>query len=129
MIKDLTKQFYSETIIQQKKNNSEYKNRKIVEKPIKESPLFLFEIIFGKDEAYKYYEMFNYEKGKFIIKGLKNQESKNNKEETSNINNNSDNLIEKEDNPEEIKIKQDFFKNIVYDFKKMFISYLEKLLK
>lgn len=129
LIKDLTKQFYSETIIQQKKNNSEYKNRKIVEKPIKESPLFLFEIIFGKDEAYKYYEMFNYEKGKFIIKGLKNQESKNSKEETSNINNNSDNLIEKEDNPEEIKIKQDFFKNIVYDFKKMFISYLEKLLK
>ena len=130
LIKNLTKQFYSETVIQQKKN-SEYKNRKIVEKPIKESPQFLFEIIFGKEESNKYYEMYDYEKGKFIIKELKNEEAKNFKEDNNNNNNitNSDNLIEKEENPEIIKIKQEFFKNTVNDFKKMFVSYLEELLK
>ena len=41
----------------------------------------------------------------------------------------SDNLMEKEENPEAIKIKQEFFKNTVNDFKKMFVSYLEQLLK
>ena len=123
LIVGLTKQFYSETVIQAK-NNNEYKNRKVVETPIKESPLFLFEIIFGKDLANKYYEMFNFEKGKFFI----NSSNFGEKKET---NNNMDNILEKEEdnNPEEIKIKQDFFKNIVNDFKKMFISYLEKLLK
>ena len=128
LIKGLTRQFYSETIIQQKKN-CEYKNRKIIEKPIKESPLFLFEIIFGKDLANKYYEMFNYEKGKFIIKGL-NEKIKDNKDDINFINN-TDNLLEKEEenNPEDIKIKQEFFKNIVNDFKKMFIYYLEKFIK
>ena len=129
LIKGLTKQFYSETIIQQKKN-SEYKNRKIIEKPIKESPLFLFEIIFGKDLGYKYYEMYNYELGKFLINGINYEKRKENKEDISNINNNTDNLLDKEDsNPEEIKIKQEFFKNIVNDFKKMFIFYLENFLK
>ena len=102
-----------------------------MEKPIKESPQFLFEIIFGKEESNKYYEMYDYEKGKFIIKELKNEEAKNFKEDNNNNNNitNSDNLIEKEENPEIIKIKQEFFKNTVNDFKKMFVSYLEELLK
>ena len=123
LIIGLTKQFYSETCIQQKKN-SEYKNRKIVEKPIKESPLFLFEIIFGKDSAIKYNEMFKYEKGKFIIESL------NNEIKINNLNHNLENLIEKkeENNPEEIKAKQEFFKNIVSNFKKNYIFYLENLL-
>ena len=123
LIIGLTKQFYSETCIQQKKN-SEYKNRKIVEKPIKESPLFLFEIIFGKDSAIKYNEMFKYEKGKFIIDSL------NNEIKINNLNHNLENLIEKkeENNPEEIKAKQEFFKNIVSNFKKNYIFYLENLL-
>ena len=111
-----------------KKKNVEHKNKKIVEKPIKESPLFLFEIIFGKELANKYYEMFNYEKGRFIIKGLKEVENSDNinKEGVS-----TENLLEngEESNPEEIKIKQEFIKNIVTDFKNMFIFYLEKLLK
>ena len=127
LIIGLTKQFYSQTIIQQKKN-SEYKNRKIIEKQINESPLFLFEIIFGKDLANKYYEIFDYEKGKFRIKGI------NEKKEINNFysnNTNEDNLIDKkeENNPEETKIKQEFFKNIVNDFKKMFVFYLEELIK
>ena len=130
LIIGLTKQFYSETMIQQKKN-SEYKNRKIVEKPIKESPLFLFEIIFGKELASKYHEIFNYEKGKFLIKGINYEKSKENLEEINNLNNNRDNLMEKEEenNPEEMKIKQEFFKNIVSDFRNNFIFYLEQLLK
>ena len=123
----LTRQFYCENVLQQKKN-VEHKNKKIVEKPIKESPLFLFEIIFGKELANKYYEMFNYEKGRFIIKGLKEVENSDNinKEGVS-----TENLLEngEESNPEEIKIKQEFIKNIVTDFKNMFIFYLEKLLK
>ena len=129
LIIGLTKQFYSETCIQQKKN-SEYKNRKIVEKPIKESPLFLFEIIFGKDLANKYNEMFKYEKGKFIIESLNNEKNKEFLEKINNLNNNLENLIEKkeENNPEEIKAKQEFFKNIVSNFKKNYIFYLENLL-
>ena len=83
LIKNLRKQFYSKTIIQQKKI-SENKNRIFVEKPIKESPNFLFEIIFGK-EANKYLEMYDYEKGKFIIKELKSEETKSNKEDNNNI--------------------------------------------
>ena len=80
--------------------------------------------------ANKYYEMFNYEQGKFFIQGINNEKRKENKEDISNINNNTDNLLDKEENnPEEIKIKQEFFKNIVNDFKKMFIYYLEKFLK
>ena len=73
--------------------------------------------------------MFNYEKGKFIIKGL-NEKIKDNKDDINYINN-TDNLLEKEEenNPEDIKIKQEFFKNIVIDFKKMFIYYLEKFIK
>lgn len=124
LIIGLTKQFYSQTIVQQKKN-AEFKNKKMIEKPIAESPLFLFEIIFGKDLANKYYEMFNYQKGKFIIKGLKEED------ENSRLNNNNEDLLEKkeESSPEEIKIKQEFVKNIVNDFKIMFISYLETLLK
>jgi hypothetical protein len=130
LIIGLTKQFYSQTIIQQKKN-SEYKNKKIIEKPIYESPLFLFEIIFGKDLANKYYEIFDCEKGKFIIKGLDEKKEHANNLYSLNNNTNEDNLIEKkeESNPEEIKIKQEFFKNIVNDFKKMFIFYLEELIK
>ena len=80
--------------------------------------------------ANKYYEMFNYEQGKFFIQGINNEKRKENKEDISNINNNTDNLLDKEEsNPEEIKIKQEFFKNIVNDFKKMFIYYLENFLK
>ena len=126
LIIGLTKQFYSQTIIQIKKSN-EYKNKKIVEKPIKESPLFLFEIIFGKELANKYYDIFNYEKGKFIIEGLKDAEKKENKEENKNNEITAEN--NEENAQEELKIKQEFFKNIVNDFKKVFITYLEKLLK
>ena len=125
LIIGFTKQFYSQTIFQQKKN-SEYKNRKISEKPIKESPLLLFEIIFGKDLGYNYYEKFNYEKGKFLVADLKEKKEENKKESI-----NEDNLLDKkeESNIEDTKIKQDFFKNMVGDFKKMFIFYIENLLK
>ena len=68
--------------------------------------------------------MFKYQKGKFIIKGLK-------EDDENNISNTDDNLVEKkeEDDPMDIKIKNDFIKNIITDFKKMFISYLETMLK
>ena len=67
----------------------------------------------GKDLGSKYYEMFKYQKGKFIIKGLK--------EDDENNINNTDNLVEKkeEDDPMDIKIKNDFIKNIITDFKKI----------
>ena len=126
LIIGFTKQFYSQTIIQQKKN-SEFKNKKIIEKPISESPLFLFEVIFGKDLGNKYYEMFKYQKGKFIIKGLKENDENN----ILNNVNNTDDLVEKKEevDPKDIKIKNDFIKNIITDFKKMFMSYLETMLK
>ena len=121
-----TKQFYSQTIIQQKKN-SEFKNKKIIEKPITESPLFLFEIIFGKDLAYKYYNMFKFKKGKFVIEGL---EEKDENSILNSMNNYGDLREKKEENiSEDIRIKQEFTKSIVNDFKKMFVSYLETLLK
>ena len=109
LIIGLTKQFYMETIIQHK------------EKCVEKSPLLLFEIIFGEDLAYKYHEIFNFIKGKFII----DEEQKKEKEKENNdlVNN------EFEENPEEIKKKQEFSKNIGNDFKNQYISYLEKLLK
>ena len=110
LIVGLTKQFYSESIIHQRKN-MDYKNRKIVEKPIKESPMFLFEVIFGKDLANKYYDMFNYEKQKFLIEGINNDKKNEINEKNNYINNQGDNALEKEEeNPEEVKIKQEFFK-------------------
>ena len=51
--------------------------------------------------AYKYYEIYNYEQGKFLIKGINNDKRKEYKED-----NNTDNLLDKdENNPEEIKMK------------------------
>ena len=71
--------------------------------------------------------MFKYQKGKFIIKGLKENDENN---ILTNVNN-TDDLVEKKEevDPMDIKIKNDFIKNIITDFKKMFISYLETMLK
>ena len=57
--------------------------------------------------AYKYHEIFNFIKGKFII----DEEQKKEKEKENNdlVNN------EFEENPEEIKKKQEFSKNIGND--------------
>ena len=120
LIIGLTKQFYMETIIQHKKGNV-HEYSKNIEKCVEKSPLLLFEIIFGEDLAYKYHEIFNFIKGKFII----DEEQKKEKEKENNdlVNN------EFEENPEEIKKKQEFSKNIGNDFKNQYISYLEKLLK
>lgn len=55
------------------------------------------------------------------------QKKKENKEENKNNEITAEN--NEENAQEELKIKQEFFKNIVNDFKKVFITYLEKLLK
>ena len=51
------------------------------------------------------------------MKGLK-------EDDENNISNTDDNLVEKkeEDDPMNIKIKNDFIKNIITDFKKMFFK-------
>ena len=72
LIIGLIKQFYNEN------NNKRHKNE------IKESPMFLFEVIFGKNLAMKYHDLFSLEKEKFIINyGEENpkSEDKNFKEE------------------------------------------------
>ena len=105
----LTHQFYSEIFI--KKNNKSNNN--------KECPLFLFETIFGKDLALKYHDLFKLEEGKFHIQN----EEKNNKDT---LENNFENENESE---EKMKNKKEFCDNIGNDFKNIYISYLDKLIK
>ena len=131
LIKGLTDQFYSKADVQIKKN-TDSKVKKIVEKPIIESPLFLFEVIFGKENAEKYYEIYDYKKGKFKIPGLKEKNDKSGDDEDKN--NGSKDIVDKNDDqekydPEQDKIIQAFTKNICTDFKSIFSDYLTRLLK
>ena len=113
LIFGLTKQFYSEKF---KKNKSKNEN--------KDCPMFLFEVIFGKDMALKYHDLFNLEKGKFEIY-YNNEIIEEKKEET-----NEELAIDnEEENPEKIKVRKEFGHNIGNDFKNIFISYLDKLIK
>ena len=105
----LAHQFYSEIFI--KKNNKSNNN--------KECPLFLFETIFGKDLALKYHDLFKLEEGKFHIQN----EEKNNKDT---LENNNENENESE---EKMKNKKEFCDNLGNDFKNIYISYLDKLIK
>ena len=114
LILGLTKQFYSEIFNMNKSNNEK-----------KESPLFLFEVVFGKDLAMKYHELFKLDKGKFEIKygdEINEEKKENNNEEIL-----ADN--DEEENPERIKIRKEFGNNIGNDFKNVFISYLDELFK
>ena len=114
LILGLTKQFYSEIVNMNKSNNEK-----------KESPLFLFEVVFGKDLAMKYHELFKLDKGKFEINygdEINEEKKENNNEEM--LTNNDD-----EENPERIKIRKEFGNNIGNDFKNVFISYLDELFK
>ena len=115
LIDGLTHQFYTELFI--KKNNNNKSSNK--------EPLFLFEIIFGKDLAVKYYDLFKLEEGKFIItnQGENNGEKKeiNNKNDIGNNNDNED--------EEKMKNKKEFCNRIGNDFKNIYISYLDKLIK
>ena len=113
LIFGLTKQFYSEKF---KKNKSKNEN--------KDCPMFLFEVIFGKDMALKYHDLFNLEKGKFEI--YYNNEIIEEKKEENNEELAIDN---EEENPEKIKVRKEFGHNIGNDFKNIFISYLDKLIK
>ena len=92
----------------------------------KESHLFLFEVVFGKDLAMKYHDLFKLDKGKFEIHYCDeiNEEKKENNNEEMLVNNE-----EEEENPERIKIRKEFGNNIGNDFKNVFISYLDKLFK
>jgi hypothetical protein len=100
-----------------KKNNNKSNN--------KECLLFLFEVIFGKDLAVKYHDLFKLEEGKFIItnQGENNGEKKeiNNKNDIGNNNDNED--------EEKMKNKKEFCNRIGNDFKNIYISYLDKLIK
>ena len=115
LIDGLTHQFYTELFI--KKNNNNKSSNK--------EPLFLFEIIFGKDLAVKYHDLFKLEEGKFIItnQGENNGEKKeiNNKNDIGTNNDNED--------EEKMKIKKEFCNRIGNDFKNIYISYLDKLIK
>ena len=114
LILGLTKQFYSEIFNMNKSNNEK-----------KESPLFLFEVVFGKDLAMKYHELFKLDKGKFEINygdEINEEKKENNNEEIL-----ADN--DEEENPERIKIRKEFGNNIGNDFKNVFISYLDELFK
>lgn len=111
----LTKQFYTESTIFQDKKKNDFKNRKAVEKKIKESPLFLFKVIFGNN-ANKYYEHFNYSKQRFVFEFEEKKKDENNE-------------INEEDIIEENKIRQKFTKDICNDFKNNYISLLENVLK
>ena len=115
LILGLTKQFYSEIFNKNKSHNEK-----------KESPMFLFEVIFGKDLAMKYHDLFKLDKGKFEINY--NEKIKEEKKEINNeekMNNNG----EEEEDEEKIKIRKEFSHNLGNDFKNIFISYLEKLIK
>jgi hypothetical protein len=111
LIIGLIKQFYNEN------NNKRHKNE------IKESPMFLFEVIFGKNLAMKYHDLFSLEKEKFIIN---HGEEIDNEKKTIN---NEENINNEEENEEIIKIRKDFGHNIGNDFKNILISYLNKLIK
>ena len=111
LIIGLIKQFYNEN------NNKRHKNE------IKESPMFLFEVIFGKNLAMKYHDLFSLEKEKFIINY---GEEIDNEKKTLN---NEENINNEEENEEIIKIRKDFGHNIGNDFKNIFISYLNELFK
>ena len=114
LILGLTKQFYSEIVNMNKSNNEK-----------KENPLFLFEVVFGKDLAMKYHELFKLDKGKFEINygdEINEEKKENNNEEIL-----ADN--DEEENPERIKIRKEFGNNIGNDFKNVFISYLDELFK
>ena len=116
LIFGLSHQFYSELFI--KKNNNKSNN--------KECLLFLFEVIFGKDLAVKYYDLFKFDEGKFILtnKDENNEVKKeiNNKDDIGT--NNNDN-----ENEENSKNKKEFCNRIGNDFKNIYISYLDKLIK
>ena len=111
LIIGLIKQFYNEN------NNKRHKNE------IKESPMFLFEVIFGKNLAMKYHDLFSLEKEKFIINY---GEEIDNEKKTIN---NEENINNEEENEEIIKIRKDFGHNIGNDFKNIFITYLNELFK
>ena len=114
LILGLTKQFYSEIVNMNKSNNEK-----------KESPLILFEVVFGKDLAMKYHELFKLDKGKFEINygdEINGEKKENNNEEILAEN-------DEEENPERIKIRKEFGNNIGNDFKNVFISYLDELFK
>ena len=114
LILGLTKQFYSEIVNMNKSNNEK-----------KESPLFLFEVVFGKDLAMKYHELFKLDKGKFEINygdEINGEKKENNNEEILAEN-------DEEENPERIKIRKEFGNNIGNDFKNVFISFLDELFK
>ena len=114
LILGLTKQFYSEIVNMNKSNNEK-----------KESPLFLLEVVFGKDLAMKYHELFKLDKGKFEINygdEINGEKKENNNEEILAEN-------DEEENPERIKIRKEFGNNIGNDFKNVFISYLDELFK
>ena len=114
LILGLTKQFYSEIFNMNKSNNEK-----------KESPLFLFEVVFGKDLAMKYHELFKLDKGKFEINygdEINGEKKENNNEEILAEN-------DEEENPERIKIRKEFGNNIGNDFKNVFIYYLDELFK
>ena len=112
LIMGLTKQFYSEIF----NNNINNEN--------KECPMFLFEVIFGKELAMKYHDLFKLSEGKFEIHHKEEIQ-----EEKKNVNNEEIKTNNDEENEEKIKIRKEFNNAIGSDFKKIFISYLEKLIK
>ena len=112
LIMGLTKQFYSEIF----NNNINNEN--------KECPMFLFEVIFGKELAMKYHDLFKLKEGKFEIHYKEEIQ-----EEKKNVNNEEIKTNNDEEDEEKIKIRKEFNNAIGSDFKKIFISYLEKLIK
>ena len=113
LILGLTKEFYSEIFT---KNNSNNEN--------KEVPMLLFEVIFGTNSALKYHDLFKLKDGKFDIHYKEEI-----KEEKKNVNNEEGKAENDEENEERIKVRKEFNNTIGADFKKIFISYLEKLEK
>ena len=113
LIMGLTKEFYSEIFA---KNNSNNEN--------KEVPMLLFEVIFGTNCALKYHDLFKLKDGKFDIHYKEEI-----KEEKKNLNNEEVQTANDEENEERIKVRKEFNNTIGADFKKIFISYLEKLEK
>ena len=112
LIMGLTKQFYSEIF----NNNINNEN--------KDCPMFLFEVIFGKELAMKYHDLFKLKEGKFEIHYKEEIQ-----EEKKNVNNEEIKTNNDEEDEEKIKIRKEFNNAIGSDFKKIFISYLEKLIK
>ena len=113
LIMGLTKEFYSEIFAKNNSNNEH-----------KECPMLLFEVIFGTNSALKYHDLFKLKDGKFDIHYKEEI-----KEEKKNINNEEVKAENDEENEERIKVRKEFNNTIGADFKKIFISYLEKLEK